>query len=215
MVGPTATTPADGGRSGSEQAQRILDVAERVVQTRGFNAFSYADVAEELGVTKASVHYHFRSKAELGEALMVRYAERFGAALAAIDAQGRGPAERLAAYIELYVEVLRGRRMCLCGMLAAEYQTLPQPMRHAVVGFLGLNEAWLERTLEQGRRTGVLTVAGSPQAAARMIVSALQGAMLLARPEGEVDGFVATARGLISSITGTRWEPAPAASAGG
>jgi TetR/AcrR family transcriptional repressor of nem operon len=65
----TATTPkTETGTRG-----RILDTAERLVQTRGFNGFSYADVATELGVTKASLHYHFPGKAELGEALVARY----------------------------------------------------------------------------------------------------------------------------------------------
>src|SRR5213076_801788 len=102
----------------TDTSEQILDVAERLVQTRGFNAFSYADVAGELGVTKASLHYHYPSKAELGTALMARYTARFGAALATIDAGGGEPSAKLRAYVELYLEVLRGRRMCLCGMLA-------------------------------------------------------------------------------------------------
>ena len=59
-------------------SERILDIAERLAQTRGFNGFSYADIAEELAVTKASLHYHFRSKADLGQALIVRYPLVFG-----------------------------------------------------------------------------------------------------------------------------------------
>src|SRR5690349_9020865 len=106
-------------------AERILDTAERLVQLRGFNGFSYADVASELEITKASLHYHFRGKGELGEALIVRYGDRFVDALAEIDA-GPGDAQaRLRAYTQLYGRVLREHRMCLCGMLAAEYQTLP------------------------------------------------------------------------------------------
>ena len=65
-----------GGRGTEGRDAAILDVAERLVQTRGFNGFSYADVASELAVTKASLHYHFPSKAELGEALIDRYATR-------------------------------------------------------------------------------------------------------------------------------------------
>src|SRR4051794_10373970 len=132
----------------SDQAQRILDVAERLVQSRGFNGFSYADVAADLGVTRASLHYHFPSKAELGEALISRYTERFADALAAIDSRGAGPADRLEAYVGLYAEVLRGRRICLCGMLAAEYQTLPEPMQQAVAAFLAVNQAWLQTVLD-------------------------------------------------------------------
>ena len=65
----------EGGRKAeADTASRILDVAERLVQLSGFNGFSYADVAAELRITKASLHYHFAGKAELGEALIARYA---------------------------------------------------------------------------------------------------------------------------------------------
>ncbi|HEX4672518.1 MAG TPA: TetR/AcrR family transcriptional regulator, partial [Solirubrobacteraceae bacterium] len=66
-------------------AERILDIAERLVQTRGFTNFSYADIAAELGITKASLHYHFPGKAELGHAVIARYGERFAEALSEID----------------------------------------------------------------------------------------------------------------------------------
>src|SRR5437773_8986467 len=86
---------------------RILDVAERLVQTRGFNGFSYADIAAELHITKASIHYHFPSKAALGRALVERYAARFAAELVAIDGRLDDPAAKLDAYAALYGHVLR------------------------------------------------------------------------------------------------------------
>src|SRR5438270_10797477 len=120
-------------------AERILDIAQRLVQTRGFNNFSYADVAKELGITTASLHYHFRGKAELGRALITRYAERFGEALDRIDHEIPDARAKLKAYADLYAGVLEGDRMCMCGVLAAEYQTLPRPMRRAVIGFFDEN----------------------------------------------------------------------------
>jgi TetR/AcrR family transcriptional repressor of nem operon len=142
-------------------AARILDVAEQLLQVRGFNGFSYADIAAELNITKAALHYHFAGKADLGEALIARYAGRFAEALTGLDA-GRGDASaKLAAYADLYLQVLRNRRMCLCGMLAAEYQTLPEPMQGAVIRFFDQNETWLEGVLEQGREDGSLQFAGS------------------------------------------------------
>src|SRR5579863_2328216 len=101
-------------------ATAILDVAERLAQTRGYNGFSYADIAAELGVTKASLHYHFPSKAELGRALIERYRNVFGQALESIDLKTANPQEKLREYVELYNSVLNNERMCLCGMLAAE-----------------------------------------------------------------------------------------------
>ena len=71
---------ATGQNGNSGTASRILDVAERLVQIRGFNGFSYADVAAELKISKAALHYHFAGKAELGEALLARYAARFAQA---------------------------------------------------------------------------------------------------------------------------------------
>ena len=183
-----------------DTATRILDSAESLVQVRGFNGFSYADVAAELAVTKASLHYHFPGKAELGRALIVRYATRFNAALAGIDASGADAPAMLGAYARLYADVLRGRRMCLCGMLAAEYQTLPEPMREAVLGFFDENESWVERVLVQGRDAGTLVFPGDPREAARLIVSALEGAMLVARPYGDVERFEAAAERLLSGF---------------
>jgi TetR/AcrR family transcriptional repressor of nem operon len=190
-----------------ETPARILDIAERLVQLRGFNGFSYADVAAELGVTKATLHYHFASKGELGEALIARYARRFADALAAVDAEVDDEREKLAAYADLYGDVLRGQRMCLCGMLAAEYETLPEPMRRTVLRFFDDSESWLEGVLEQGRRRGTLHFIGDPRDAARLVVSGLEGAMLVARPYGDLKRFEAAADRLLAGLAGV---PEPA-----
>ena len=171
-----------GRRTETKTATRILDVAERLVQTRGFNGFSYADIAAELHITKASLHYHFASKAELGEALIVRYAARFATALARIDSEIVDTGAKLDAYVDVYADVLQRKRMCLCGILAAEYPTLPRPMRGAVTQFFDDNEAWLTTVLERGRADGSLTFDEPPGEAANMLVSGLEGAMLVARP---------------------------------
>jgi len=183
-----------------DTSARILDAAERLVQLRGFNGFSYADVAAELGVTKASLHYHFPSKSDLGEALIVRYGERFGAALEAIDAAPSEAQEKLLAYADLYANVLEDHRMCLCGMLAAEYKTLPEPMQRAVLAFFERNEIWLAGVLEQGESRGDLHFTGSSQDLARAILSALEGALLTSRPYDDPARFQTTARRLIAMV---------------
>jgi TetR/AcrR family transcriptional repressor of nem operon len=186
------------GKAGT--AERILDVAERLVQLRGFNGFSYADVAAELGVTKASLHYHFPGKAELGEALINRYAIRFAEALQAIDLKSSDVRDKLAAYVDVYGDVLNEQRMCLCGMLAAEYETLPPVMRAAVLSFFNDNEAWLERVLEQGRREGTVHYQGRARDQAQLIISTLEGAMLVARPYGDPERFQAAAQRLLATL---------------
>lgn len=184
----------------SDTASQILDVAEQLVQVRGFNAFSYADVAADLGLTNAALHYHFRSKSELGEALIERYAIRFHAALDEIDESNTDPRRKLEAYADLYATVLRSHRMCLCGMLAAEHETLSVGMQQAVTLFFEDNEAWLTGVLRQGREGGVLQFAGSPGEEARSIVSGLEGAMLIARSFGDFKRFQSAASHLLKGL---------------
>jgi len=184
----------------SGTAKRILDVAERLVQKQGFNGFSYADISAALGITKASLHYHFRTKAQLGLSLIHRYQHHFDEALAAIDAARLEPRQKLRRYARLYSDVLRKDRMCLCGMLAADYATLPKPMRDSVTAFFDANESWLESVLEQGRRGGGLRFEGPAAEEARLLVASLEGAMLVARSYDDVARFEALAERALAAI---------------
>ncbi|MBY0496510.1 MAG: TetR/AcrR family transcriptional regulator [Cyanobacteria bacterium] len=177
-------TPDSHGTS-----DQILDVAERLAQTRGFNGFSYADVAAELGITTAGLHYHFPTKADLGRALIDRYSKTFGDALQAIEASGAAAPAQLQRYVDIYAGVLKAGRICLCGMFAAEYTTLPDGMQKAIRSFFDLNEKWLSRLLAAGRKDGSLAFEGSPQEGAGAITSALEGSMLLARTYGGAERF--------------------------
>jgi TetR/AcrR family transcriptional repressor of nem operon len=192
----TATRP----KKQPKTAERILDSAERLVQVRGFNSFSYADVANELGVTKASLHYHFSGKAELGQALIARYGERFSEALERIDSEQQTAYEKLEAYAMLYADVLRGKRMCMCGILAAEYPTLPKPMQEAVIGFFDENQRWLGAVLRAGVKDRSVRLQGDPDDVAQGILSTLEGAMLVARPYGDLERFEAAARQLLDGL---------------
>jgi len=183
----------------SDTASQVIQVAERLAQTRGFNGFSYANIASELGITKASLHYHFATKAKLGCALITGYRERFNAGLADIEARYDTP-QRFTRYIQLYESVLVLDRMCLCGMLAAEYSGLPPTMQRELRRFFDENEQWLERNLEQGRAKGQLSFPGAPLDLARTLTAALEGAMLLARSYQEPERFAATARHMLDEM---------------
>jgi TetR/AcrR family transcriptional repressor of nem operon len=192
---------ADGNGTGT--TTRILDVAERLLQVRGYNGFSYGDVATELDITRAALHYHFPGKAELGQALIERYATRFSGALAALDATAPDAAAKLLGYVALYTDVLSADRMCLCGMLAAEHRTLPDLMQQAVCDFFSTNTSWLRKVLEEGCADGSLHCPGTAEATASMVLSALEGAMLVTRLNGDVDRFTATANQLLAGLVPT------------
>jgi TetR/AcrR family transcriptional repressor of nem operon len=199
----------------AETDTRILDVAERLVQQRGYNAFSYADIANELELTKASLHYHFSSKASLGLALVDRYSTRFLAALETIAETEPTAAARLAAYTSLYVAVLRQHRMCLFGMLAADHLTLPQPMRAAVLTFFEKNEEWLATEFAAGKDDGSLAPADNPADAAATLNGAIEGAMLVARAFDDPERFERSARRLLAALEPSVGQRGTSASATG
>jgi TetR/AcrR family transcriptional repressor of nem operon len=187
-------------RAPTAAARAILDVAEQLAQTRGYNGFSYADIAAKLGVTTPSLHYHFPSKAELGSALIERYSAVFGAALEAIDQRNLAPLEKLQKYVGLYDSVMLNDRMCLCGMLAAEHATLPAPMQARLKAFFDANEYWLTGVLDSGVRAGSFLLKESPNARARVLLGALEGAMLVARSYGDPRRFQVAAKYVLADL---------------
>jgi TetR/AcrR family transcriptional regulator, transcriptional repressor for nem operon len=182
----SATTP--NAKPVSTTAEQILDVAETLIQTRSYSAFSYQDIADALAIRKASIHYHFATKADLGVAVVDRYVERFGGMLRALgEDQSRSSAQLLDFYCEPYLQFAQtDDRVCLCGALAAETLALPPLIRARVAGFFKDHQAWLARILERGMQRGEFTLRGPAAKTARMFFGALQGALLVKRTTGDM-----------------------------
>lgn len=186
--------------------EQILDAASRLVQTRGFHAFSYADIALEVGIRKASIHYYFPSKTDLGTALVARYRETIARKAAQIVSQTPGADEQLQRYAQIFRDILRGAgpdntgRICLCGTLAAEWQGLPEAVRAQVQLFFVENEAWLAERLEAGRARGALSFHGPSALQASAFLAGLEGALLSARVRQDVTLYCAVAHQLLAQL---------------
>ena len=182
-------------------AERIMEAAQRMVQTRGFNAFSYADISAQVGIRKASIHYYFPSKKDLGRELVARYRAAFRDKLDLIDIETGDPRRKLKSYAQLYLDALRDDdRMCLCGMLASDIATLSEDVRREVVSFFADNEAWLTKALADGRHAQVLSFRGPAKSEAQFFLSGLQGAMLVARSYGDETRFRTVAHKLCAKL---------------
>ena len=171
----------------SRTAEQILDLAQMLIQTRGYSAFSYQDISDTLGLTKASIHYHFASKTDLGIAVVDRYLERFGAALAAISEDQSHPSMAL---LDFYIEPYIGYastpdQVCLCGALAGEILALPPELRTRVDRFFRAHQIWLAGILKRGAARGEFKLPAPASKVARLVFSALQGALLVRRTTGD------------------------------
>jgi TetR/AcrR family transcriptional regulator, transcriptional repressor for nem operon len=180
----TTTAP----KQRSETAEQILDLAETLIQTRGYSAFSYQDIADSLGIRKASIHYHFASKADLGVAVVDRYIERFGAALVGIAADDKQSSmAMLDFYVQPYLQFASTPdRVCLSGALAGEMMALPPEVRARVDHFFKTHQVWLTKILKRGAARGEFRLAAPAPKVARFIFGALQGALLVKRTTGDL-----------------------------
>ncbi|MBI3607430.1 MAG: TetR/AcrR family transcriptional regulator [Nitrospirae bacterium] len=173
-----------------DTAEQVLDVAQRLLQTRGYNGFSYKDIAQALGIRTASIHYHFPTKADLGVELAGRHRRQFRAALDRVEQRTTDPIQRLERFVDLFRQTFEVEsRLCLCGMLSAEIATLPEPVAGAVEGFFSDAEEWLADTLAAGRKAGRLRFTGSPRQQARLLLAVLEGAMVVARGMRHTEHF--------------------------
>lgn len=168
-------------------ATKILDIAETQMRSSGYNAVSYRDIAAEMGIKSASIHYHFPKKEDLGETLVRRYAENLSQSLHNKIKDETEPGVKLLAYIDLYRRALTEQNLiCLCAVLGAEASGLPDKVAVEIQRFFDTNINWLEEIYQQLKGP-------SPRAQAKAALAALEGAMVVANVNDDMDVFEAVA----------------------
>ena len=165
----------------NETVTQLLDAAQDLVRDRGYNAFSYKDLESSVGIRTASIHYHFPAKADLGRSLMERYRAELEDQLTEIDRKSRTATGKLKSFVGLYRATEKAGTVCLCGSMASDRETLPDPLRDAVADYLERSERWVAETIAEGVRAGEFEPAGKPADVAATLVAGLQGGLILAR----------------------------------
>ena len=187
-----------------DMATRIIEVAQKLIQTRGYNAFSYADIAEEVGIRKASIHYYFPNKADLLKAVVVSYRKFFRTMSAQAEQQVAEPGELLEQFVLGFGDFMFNlNRICVCCMLAAELNSLPDDVRGEIQGFFDEAEAWLTGVLQAGVKADTLQVAEPLETEARLILVGMEGALLVARAFNDWSRYETVARRLVAHVKKT------------
>lgn len=166
----------------SPTAERVVDVAEGLLQQHGYNGFSYDDVAQLIGIKKPSIHHHFPKKAELVAVVAQRYTHRFREELLTIEGRHAKAQDRLVAYSALFEATFaKNRRLCVCGMLGAEADSLPDAVASEVERFFKVNLDWLTLVIADGQRAALITSKSKAEVLAEAFLCALEGAMVVGR----------------------------------
>lgn len=164
--------------------KEILDVAEKMVRKGGYNAFSFRDIAKEVGIKSSSVHYHFPTKEDLGAAVASYYTEKFLNALGEPKALISNKKDPIKIYIQAFRDALiKDKHMCLCGLLGAEVDGLPPKVATQAKEFFERNIEWLN---------AVYTLKGlreDSKEKALQTIALLEGAMIVCGVLNDRDAF--------------------------
>jgi TetR/AcrR family transcriptional repressor of nem operon len=162
--------------------EEILRVTRNLIQTRSYLGFSFQDVAEQVGIRKASLYHHFRTKEALGVQVLREASRAF---LRWSDEASVNAEVKLNAYFDLYRWDLRaGAAMCPAGAMAPGWDCIEPQLQGAVLGLRDQQIRWLTGVFSTDprnrRRAGDL---------AAFVFAACQGALLSARMTGAVEDF--------------------------
>lgn len=171
--------------------EKLIDSARYLIQTRGYNGFSYADVAEQVEVRKASIHHHFPAKADLARAVVEQSRAAITAQTRQIEGGAFDPLRQLRLYTDYWEKCIADASapFCVAGMLASELPSLPADLADGVRAHFRELSRWLETVLTKGAQLGVFQLGGAASAEAESFMSTVYGAMLTARAYGEPAKF--------------------------
>lgn len=175
--------PDAAAQKGRDTREKILKIAEELIGQRGYNGFSYRDVASRLGVKNAAIHYYFRAKSDLGEAVIKCYRDRFTEWARQVEAETDDAWKWLEAYFGIYSDILKGDEIGIFsnGVISAEFETLPENVQAEIRIMLRERYDWLIKVLQAGKTQGQLRFNGQAETKALEIAAATQGALQISR----------------------------------
>jgi TetR/AcrR family transcriptional repressor of nem operon len=169
----------------------ILATTRSLIATGGYNGFSYADIADVVGIRKASIHHHFPAKADLVKVLVTRYREEVEAGIARMAQAIPDPLAQLQAYIGYWKTCIgdASAPFCVCALLASEMPILPEEVALEIRAYFRFLSGWLTSVLASGVEGGTIVLATTPRVEAEAFMALVHGAMLSARAYGDTAAF--------------------------
>ena len=187
-------------------AVRIRETAHDLIAERGYFGFSYADIAEKVGIRKASIHHHFPSKVDLVVATLKEYRAKLVEAAGGLDLNVADPLQRLKLYVQHWAECVKSnnRPICIAALLSTELPALPEEIQVEVQLHFKYLVSWVKATLKEGASRGNIRLEHSVEVEAQSFVALVHGAMISARALGSADVFNSITKGALESLRATK-----------
>ncbi len=180
----------------------IIRVATGLILEKGYNAFSYADIAKVLHIRNAAIHYHFPTKTSLVVAIMKNQQEGLKNLIKELKSKNKSEIEQIQALFDLYIGLLAQKQICALGSLGSDIQTLAPEAQIEVKNDYELVRNWLMEILEMGKITGVFKFQCDATIQASVIINNLIAGIIVARFNGfDKETFKHTMNLLLTEIT--------------
>lgn len=158
---------------------KIIEVADTLLRTNGYNDFSYKDISAIIGIKTASIHYHFPTKTDLGIAIIQAHADRLQQDTAKL--RSRVPLERLERFIQYYYKLSGAGQVCVVGAFASDLGAVDENIRLKLNDFMQQTANWIREILEDGQADGTFHLNIAAQDKAVLIITNLMGLAQIAR----------------------------------
>lgn len=157
-----------------------MQISNTFIQKNGFEGFSYADLARELGIRKASIHHYFPAKSDLGLAYCETKRQAFSLLETSILSLPSGP-QQLQSYLDAFSDCAREGEMCGVYAMLSDSNLFPAELKKAINDLAAYELNILTYILQRGKDAEKLTFNISAQEMAVIVCNALKGSLLLNR----------------------------------
>lgn len=126
----------------------IVKTGTQLLFEKGYNGFSYADISEKVNIRKASIHYHFPTKADLAVAIIEEQIGRIEKLRQ--NKRANSAEQRLKNLISYYVELIKHGQICLMGALAVDGFALEPKVKTKSAVFCDVLQNYTTEILKSG-----------------------------------------------------------------
>lgn len=167
--------------------EKIMELGENLIRSKGYNAFSYQDISSELGIRNAAVHYYFPSKENLGTSIVKNNIQRFEEMIENMHSRGFDEWHQLETFIKIYIKSHREQRLCIIGSLGPDFNTLSETTKAELKRMTEIILKWLTDLLTVGREKKIFVFKEDPYNKSLVILSSLIASLQLARILNKID----------------------------
>jgi TetR/AcrR family transcriptional regulator, transcriptional repressor for nem operon len=167
--------------------EKILELGENLIRTKGYNAFSYQDISTELGIKNAAIHYYFPSKENLGTSIVKTNIQRFEEMIDNMHSRNFDEWQQLDTFIKIYIKSHREQKLCIIGSLGSDFNTLSENTKSELMRMTEIIIKWLTSILTSGKEKRIFAFDEDPQNKALLIFSSLVASLQLSRIFNKLD----------------------------